>query len=106
MHAVYDIDGCLNRWIAPSKLLKDYCDHFVAKTEELSMMASEGKLVLTAFTEGLTFSSEVIKQAVHTVVTLDPGEFQSYVVELVDEEVTFSLKDFKVECSTLLFKLK
>ena len=109
MHAVFDSRKCLNRWVISAKLLKEYMDHFIAKTEELAMSAGPSKLVLTAFTEGLTYNTgkgksttapltilETLKQAVHTVVSLDTSEFQTYdITSESSSEIVFSLRDFK-----------
>ena len=109
MHAVFDPRKCQNRWVISAKLLKDYMDHFIAKTEELAMSAAQSKLILTAFTEGLTYNTgrgnskttllimqETLKQAVHTVISLDTSEFQTYDISReLSAEIVFSLRDFK-----------
>lgn len=94
MHAVADRTVCHNQFSIPARALKDVMDHFAPRAEELTLAVNDGNLLLTSFTEGVMHDREVLKQPIHTSITIDHKEFD---VMDVDEDVqlTFGLREFK-----------
>lgn len=94
MHAVADRTTSHNRFTIAARAMKDVIDHFAPRAEELTLAVSDGNLLLTSFTEGVVSDKEVLKQPIHTSITIDHREFG---VMEVDEEVqiTFGLREFK-----------
>ena len=94
MRAMTDKSTSLNRLTIPAQAFKEVMDHFAPRAEELSLAVHEGQLKLTSFTEGIVTEKEILKQPVHTSITIDNQEFLSMEV---DEEalITFFLREFK-----------
>lgn len=94
MHAVTDKTICHNRFKVAAKAMKEVMDHFAPRAEELTLAVNEGNLLLTSFTEGIVNDKEILKQPIHTSISIDHKEFESMEV---DEQVqlTFGLREFK-----------
>lgn len=94
MHAVTDKTICHNRFRIAAKAMKDVMDHFALRAEELSLAVNDGVLLLTSFTEGIMNEKEVLKQPIHTSISIDNREFDS--MEVNEEiQITFGLREFK-----------
>jgi len=51
MHALFDKSAAPNGWKITSRILREYIEYFGPKTEQLDMLAKEGKAIFTSFTE-------------------------------------------------------
>lgn len=103
MRAMTDKSTSLNRLTVPAHAFKEVMDHFAPRAEELSMAVRDGDLALTSFTEGVIAEKEILKQPIHTSITIDRTEFTSLAVE-EDIIITFTLREFKsvvVLCDSL-----
>jgi hypothetical protein len=54
LYALGDRSECTQYFIVPSKLAKDYLDHFQTKIEEVDISVEGDKLLWKGFTEGFT----------------------------------------------------
>ena len=51
MHALFDRTAATQRWKISARVLREYIEYFGPKTEQLDLLAQEGKAVFTSFTE-------------------------------------------------------
>lgn len=51
MHALFDKTTAANGWRISSRMLREYIEYFGPKTEQLDMLAKDGKVRFTSFTE-------------------------------------------------------
>ena len=51
MHALFDKTAATQGWRISSRMLREYIEYFGPKTEQLDLLASEGKAIFTSFTE-------------------------------------------------------
>lgn len=51
MHALFDKSSAPQGWRISSRVLREYIEYFGPKTEQLDILAQEGKVVFTSFTE-------------------------------------------------------
>lgn len=51
MHAMFDKTIATNGWKISSRVLRECIEYFGPRTEQLDMVAKEGKAVFTSFTE-------------------------------------------------------
>lgn len=51
MHALFDKNAASNVWTISSRLLKEYIEHFGAKTEQLDIYSEEHRATFTSYTE-------------------------------------------------------
>lgn len=51
MHALFDRTAATQGWRISSRVLREYIEYFAAKTEQLDILAQEGKAIFTSFTE-------------------------------------------------------
>lgn len=112
MHAVFDKNTASNHWSINAKLLKEYMEHFGPKAEQLDISGESERATFMSYTEKLldgigrfsknnvvssaaNKSVEVLKQPLHTAVSMNTLEFEEFTV---DEglHITVNLKDFKV----------
>ncbi|OLL22548.1 DNA repair protein rad9 [Neolecta irregularis DAH-3] len=94
MHAICDKNVCNNTCTINAKALKEYVDHFALKAEELNICVTGSKVVFTSFTEQIQSDKEVIKQPLHTVISLDTSEFETFSIQ-DNAQITFVLKEFR-----------
>lgn len=94
MHAVTDKTICHNRFSIAARAMKDVMDHFAPRAEELTLAVNDGNLLLTSFTEGIMNDKEVLKQPIHTSISIDNKEFESMEVD-EQVQITFGLREFK-----------
>ncbi|KAF8451286.1 Rad9-domain-containing protein [Terfezia claveryi] len=94
MHAVFDKNAVANRWVMNAKLLKEHMEHFGPKAEQLDISGENGRATFTSYTEKLMDGIEILKQPLHTAVSMDTAEFEEFTVE-EGLHITINLKDFK-----------
>jgi cell cycle checkpoint control protein RAD9A len=51
MHALFDKLSAPQGWRISSRILREYVEYFGPKTEQLDMLAQDGKAIFTSFTE-------------------------------------------------------
>ena len=51
MHALFDRSVAKQGWRCSSRVLREYIEFFGPKTEQLDLLAQEGKAIFTSFTE-------------------------------------------------------
>lgn len=51
VHALFDKNSATNGWKISSRILKEYVEYFGPRTEQLDMLAKDGKAIFTSFTE-------------------------------------------------------
>lgn len=78
--------------------MKNVTDHFAPRAEEITLTVEDGSLLLTSFTEGIRNDKEILKQPVHTSVSIDAKEFLTMEVD-EDIRVTFGLREFRAVVS-------
>lgn len=54
MHALFDTTAARQGWSIRSRIMREYIEFFGPKTEQLDMLAQEGKAIFTSFTEKIT----------------------------------------------------
>ncbi|GAB7339127.1 hypothetical protein MBLNU457_5799t2 [Dothideomycetes sp. NU457] len=94
MHALFDRSAAPNGWKITSRILREYIEYFGPKTEQLDMLAKEGKAIFTSFTEKVMDGKEILKQPLETAVSIHIDDFENFHAE-EDMHVVISVKDFK-----------
>ena len=51
MHALFDRNAATQGWKISARVLREYVEYFGPKTEQLDLLAEEGKAIFTSFTE-------------------------------------------------------
>ena len=51
MHALFDRNAAMQGWRISARVLREYIEFFGTKTEQLDLLAQEGKAIFTSFTE-------------------------------------------------------
>lgn len=51
MHALFDKNAATQGWCISARVLREYIEFFGPKTEQLDLLAQEGKAIFTSFTE-------------------------------------------------------
>ncbi len=51
MHALFDRTAATQGWKISARVLREYIEYFGPKTEQLDLLAQEGKAIFTSFTE-------------------------------------------------------
>lgn len=51
MHALFDRTAAPQGWQISARILREYVEYFGPKTEQLDVVAQEGKAIFTSFTE-------------------------------------------------------
>lgn len=54
LYALCDRSLCVQHFVVPSKLAKDYLDHFQSRIEEVDIYVERDRLIWNGFTEGFT----------------------------------------------------
>ncbi|KAN0076474.1 Rad9 domain containing protein [Elaphomyces granulatus] len=93
-HAIFDKARSRNQWKIESKFLREIIEHFSHSAEQLDIYPDGSKAVFTSFTTKVTDGREVLKQPVHTSVTIDKRDFEDFLVE-ENLHVAINVKDFK-----------
>lgn len=51
MHALFDRTAATQGWKISARILREYIEYFGPKTEQLDLLAQDGKAIFTSFTE-------------------------------------------------------
>ena len=51
MHALFAKNAAPNGWTLSSRIMREYIEYFGPRTEQLDMLAKDGKAIFTSFTE-------------------------------------------------------
>ena len=51
MHALFDRSAAMQGWRISSRVMREYVEFFGPKTEQLDLVAQDGKAIFTSFTE-------------------------------------------------------
>lgn len=54
MHALFDRNAASQGWKIAARVLREYIEFFGPKTEQLDLVAQDGKAIFTSFTEKVT----------------------------------------------------
>lgn len=54
MHALFDRTAATQGWRISARVLREYIEYFGPKTEQLDILAQEGKAIFTSFTEKIS----------------------------------------------------
>lgn len=111
MHALFDRTAASQGWRISSRVLREYIEFFGPKTEQLDLLAQEGKAIFTSFTEKITDGKgrkaccsrfdhpltprpEVLKQPLETAIAIHTEDFEDFHVQ-EKMHIVISVKDFK-----------
>ncbi|KAK5118044.1 hypothetical protein LTR62_004090 [Meristemomyces frigidus] len=96
MHALFDRTVAKQGWRISSRVLREYIEFFGPKTEQLDLLAQEGKAIFTSFTEKIEDGKreEVLKQPLETAISLHTEDFEDFYMQL-DMHIVISVKDFR-----------
>ncbi|KAK3896101.1 hypothetical protein Pcinc_000231 [Petrolisthes cinctipes] len=89
LQAVYNTRTCTNHVCTPSRVLYEAVSNFRCTQEEVTLSFTPTKAVFKTHMD-----EPDPTKIVHTVVTLQPGEFESYNISK-NTEITFCLKELK-----------
>jgi len=107
LYAFGDRSQCTQHFVVPSKLAKEYLDHFQSRIEEVDIYVDGDKLIWNGFTEGFTgddsrmglslysLITELLKQPLQTQVSLSTGELDDHQLH-EGVHILLSVRDFKV----------
>lgn len=93
-HALFDRTTAPNTWRISSRLLREYVEFFSPKTEQLDILAKDGKAIFTSFTEKVMDGKELLKQPLETAISIHTEDFEDFQAE-EDIHITINVKDFK-----------
>ena len=110
MHALFDRTAATQGWRISARVLREYIEYFAAKTEQLDILAQEGKAVFTSFTEKIQdgkgtqrkspivtvtdLLAEVLKQPLETAISIHTEDFEDFHMQ-EGMHIVISVKDFK-----------
>ncbi|KAK5714686.1 hypothetical protein LTR17_017141 [Elasticomyces elasticus] len=94
MHALFDRTAASQGWRISSRVLREYIEFFGPKTEQLDLLAQEGKAIFTSFTEKISTPTETLKQPLETAISLHTEDFEDFHMQK-DMHIVISVKDFK-----------
>jgi cell cycle checkpoint control protein RAD9A len=81
LHASWDKIGSTNYWTASSRTLRDVVEYFGIKTEQLDWYFENGKVTFTSYTEKIQAGREILKQPMHTSVSVERKDFNDFNVQ-------------------------
>ncbi|XP_042210464.1 cell cycle checkpoint control protein RAD9A-like isoform X2 [Homarus americanus] len=90
LHAAYDKTSCTNYIKSQAQVLSKAVINFQSNQEEVTLCVSSNKIVIRTFVDDVPDPGK----AIHTELTLEAGEFDSYNIP-DDCEVTFCLKELR-----------
>ncbi|KAF2487848.1 Rad9-domain-containing protein [Neohortaea acidophila] len=94
MHALFDRTAATQGWKISARVLREYIEYFGPKTEQLDLLAQDGKAIFTSFTEKIQNGKEVLKQPLETAIAIHTEDFEDFHVQ-EKMHITISVKDFK-----------
>ena len=68
MHALFDRTAATQGWRITSRVLREYIEFFGANTEQLDLLAQDGKAIFTSFTDKIMNGKGGYLQAVYLLV--------------------------------------
>ena len=113
MHALFDKTSASQGWKISSRILREYIEFFGPKTEQLDLLAQDGKAIFTSFTEKVSDGKgrsllqrarlrhnnantlpEVLKQPLETAIAIHTQDFEDFHMQ-ENMHIVISVKDFK-----------
>ncbi|QIW95691.1 hypothetical protein AMS68_001209 [Peltaster fructicola] len=94
MHALFDKTSASQGWKISSRIMREYIEYFGPKTEQLDLLAQDGKAIFTSFTEKIQDGKEVLKQPLETSIALHIEDFEDFHVR-EQVHIVISVKDFR-----------
>ncbi|TKX19163.1 DNA repair protein rad9 [Elsinoe australis] len=94
MHALFDKSTASSGWKISARVLREYIEYFGPRTEQLDMLAKDGKAVFTSFTEKIVDGKEILKQPLETAISIHVEDFDNFSFA-EDMHIVISVKDFK-----------
>ncbi|KAF4529320.1 hypothetical protein B566_EDAN011414 [Ephemera danica] len=99
VQAVYDKENVPNKFSAPSRVLTDVMQNFQKNHEEISLTVGTNRIFFRNYSdvsaaEKCSYLLDSRRAAVRTELTLEPLEFDVYVIDL-ETSVTFSLLELR-----------
>ncbi|KAK4494038.1 hypothetical protein PRZ48_015225 [Zasmidium cellare] len=94
MHALFDKTAATQGWRISSRVLREYIEYFGPKTEQLDLLAQDGKAVFTSFTQKIQDGKEVLKQPLETAIAIHTEDFEDFHMQ-EGMHIVISVKDFR-----------
>ncbi|KAF2147830.1 DNA repair protein Rad9 [Myriangium duriaei CBS 260.36] len=94
MHALFDKSSASNSWKISARIMREYIEYFGPRTEQLDMLAKDGKAIFTSFTEKIMDGKEILKQPLETAISIHIQDFEDFAFD-EDMHIVISVKDFK-----------
>ena len=74
--------------------MREYIEYFGPRTEQLDMLAKDGKAIFTSFTDKIMDGKQILKQPLETAISIHAQDFESFKFE-EDMHIVINVKDFK-----------
>lgn len=111
MHALFDKTSASQGFRISSRILREYTEHFGPKTEQLDLVAQEGKVVFTSFTEKptdqkgtsrpvtmflttLTGYAAMLAAPLETAIAIHTEDFEDFHMQ-EDLHIVINVNDFR-----------
>ncbi|KAF2211001.1 hypothetical protein CERZMDRAFT_112831 [Cercospora zeae-maydis SCOH1-5] len=94
MHALFDKAAATQGFRVSSRILRDYSEHFGPKTEQLDMVAQEGKMTFTSFTERSVDQKGALLQPLETAIAIHTEDFEDFHMQQ-DLHIVINVNDFR-----------
>ncbi|EME76845.1 uncharacterized protein MYCFIDRAFT_14840, partial [Pseudocercospora fijiensis CIRAD86] len=94
MHALFDRTTASQGFRISSRVMREYVEYFHPKTEQLDLLAQDGKVVLTSFTDKVQDGKEVLKQPLETAIAIHTEDFEDFHMQ-EGMHIIISVKDFR-----------
>ncbi|EFQ98269.1 DNA repair protein rad9 [Nannizzia gypsea CBS 118893] len=93
-HALFGRSDSQNEWNVDSRFLREILEHFGRGAEHVDVYCEDGRAVFTSFTEKVMAGTEILKQPVHTSVSIETRDFAHFSVE-EGLHVAINVRDFR-----------
>jgi len=94
LQAVYSKDNCPNKLISQPRLLIDIVNNFHSNLDEITFVVTEKMFKVKSYIDDEKKSGP--SRVLQTELTVDPKNFEEYIVGGHVGDITFCLKEFKV----------
>ena len=111
MHALFDKTSASQGFRISSRILREYTEHFGPKTEQLDLVAQEGKVIFTSFTEkptdqkgrshsltsisaALTEHAAMLAAPLETAIAIHTEDFEDFHMQ-EDLHIVINVNDFR-----------
>ncbi|PPJ57376.1 hypothetical protein CBER1_01424 [Cercospora berteroae] len=94
MHALFDKAAATQGFRISSRILREYSEHFAPKTEQLDMVAQEGKVTFTSFTERSVDQKGMLQQPLETAIAIHTEDFEDFHMQQ-DLHIVINVNDFR-----------